>query len=154
MLESIAQRDLVMVAFEAVAEAPDKHSRIDKGIVDPIAFTASVDPDIMYLNKAMRQPDKHKSIEAMVSEFNSHLVGAHWQLVPKTAIQLWNKLVPAVWVMRRKRRINTREVYKWKARLNMHGGKTTRGVHYDKTHLSVVRWSTIRLILVLVLLQG
>ena len=143
MLESIEQRDLVMVAFEAVAEAPNKHLRINKGITNPIAFASSADPDIMYLDKAMRQPDKHKFIKAMVSKFDLHSVGAHWRLVPKTAIQSWNKLVPAVWAMRRKRRIDTREVYKWKARLNMHSGKMTRGVHYDETHSPVVRWSTI-----------
>ena len=56
--------------------------------------------------------------------------------------------------MKRKRRLGTREVYKWKARLNLHGGKTVKGVHYDETYSPVVRWATIRFVLALTLLFG
>ena len=117
MLESIEQQDVALVAFESLAP---RSQPIDKGIADPIAFAASADPDIMYFNKAMQQHDCEKFVEAMVQEFNLHTVGAHWRLVPKTVIQTWNKLVPAIWAMHRKHCIDTRKVYKWKARLNMH----------------------------------
>jgi hypothetical protein len=56
--------------------------------------------------------------------------------------------------MKRKRRIKTREVYKWKARLNVHGGMQTHGVNYWDTYAPVVTWPTIRLILILSLLFG
>jgi hypothetical protein len=51
--------------------------------------------------------------------------------------------------MRRKRRIATQEVYKWKARLNVHGGKQTKFVNYWETYSPVVGWTTIRTFLIL-----
>ena len=56
--------------------------------------------------------------------------------------------------MRRKRRINTQEVYKWKARLNVHGGQQEQGVHYWDTYAPVVTWQTVRFFLILSLLLG
>ena len=56
--------------------------------------------------------------------------------------------------MRRKRRMNTQEVYKWKARLNVHGGQQEHGVHYWDTYAPVVTWQTVRLFLILSLLLG
>ena len=65
-----------------------------------------------------------------------------------------HKVIPAVWSMKRKRRIMTQEVYKWKARLNVHGGKQIKGVHYWETASPVVRWSSVRLLLTLSILEG
>ena len=57
--------------------------------------------------------------------------------------------------MKRKRRIDTREIYKWKARLNIHGGKQEYGVHYWETYAPVVQWTSIWMCLVLSgVLQG
>jgi hypothetical protein len=49
--------------------------------------------------------------------------------------------------MRRKRRIISREVYKWKARLNVHGGKQTYGVDYWETYAAALKWRSIRFFL-------
>ena len=54
--------------------------------------------------------------------------------------------------MRRKRRIKTQEVYKWKARLNVHGGQQEHRVHYWDTYAPVVAWQTVRFFLILSLL--
>ena len=51
--------------------------------------------------------------------------------------------------MKRKRRILSGEVYKWKARLNVHGGKQELGINYWQTYSPVVDWATIRLFLIL-----
>ena len=59
-----------------------------------------------------------------------------------------------VWSMRRKRCINTQEVYKWKARLNVHGGQQEHGVHYWDTYAPVVTWQTVRFFVILSLLLG
>jgi len=40
---------------------------------------------------------------------------------------LGTKVLPATWSMKRKRRIATQEVYKWKARLDVHSGKQVEG---------------------------
>ena len=54
-----------------------------------------------------------------------------------------------VWSMRRKRRIKIQEVYKWKARLNVHRGQQFHGVHYWDTYAPVVTWQTMWLFLIL-----
>jgi hypothetical protein len=56
--------------------------------------------------------------------------------------------------MKRKRRIDTRKVYRWKARLNLHGGKQVKNIHYWETHSPVVRWSSIHLFLTIALIKG
>jgi hypothetical protein len=56
--------------------------------------------------------------------------------------------------MKRKRRIDTREIYKWKARLTVHGGKQTQGVNFWETYAPVVNWTSIRLYLILSVLNN
>ena len=51
--------------------------------------------------------------------------------------------------MKRKRDIKTQQVYKHKARLNVHGGKQVYGENYFETYAPVVTWFSIRLVLVL-----
>jgi hypothetical protein len=53
--------------------------------------------------------------------------------------------------MRQKRRIKTKEIYKWKARLNIHGGQQEYGVNYCETFAPVVTWISICLILSIIL---
>ena len=56
--------------------------------------------------------------------------------------------------MRRKSDIKTREDYKHKARLNLHGGQKIQGFHYQETYSLVVQWSSVRFVFILSLLQG
>ena len=51
--------------------------------------------------------------------------------------------------MKRKRDIKTREVYKWKARLNIHGGQQELGENYFETYLPVVTSVATRILLIL-----
>ena len=48
--------------------------------------------------------------------------------------------------------MDTREVYKYKARLNIHGGMQKHGVNYWETYSPVVNWFSIRLCLALTLI--
>jgi len=120
---------------------------IDK--IHPIAFSASTDPDILYLYGAMKKPDANKFKQAMEEEIQAHEENGHWEIVSKETIPQQTPILPAIWSMRRKRRIDTREIYKWKSRLIIHGGKQTYGFNYWETFSPVVRWSTIRLTLIL-----
>lgn len=56
--------------------------------------------------------------------------------------------------MKRKRDIRTRQVYKHKARLNIHGGQQEYGVHFTETYSPVVNWYTVRLLLILSKVHG
>ncbi len=100
-----------------------------------LAFKAvhQSDPDTMYLWQAMKQPDWMHFKQAMQDEVNAHTINGHWKLVKRSSLPKGATVLPAVWSMKRKRRISTREVYKWKARLTVDGSKQKYGIHYDET---------------------
>ncbi len=56
--------------------------------------------------------------------------------------------------MRRKRRISDGAIYKWKARLNVDGGKQEKGINYWETYAPVATWSSIRLIMTMAARKG
>ena len=51
--------------------------------------------------------------------------------------------------MKRKRDILTRQIKKWKARLNVDGSKMKQNIHYDKTYAPVASWMSVRTLLTL-----
>jgi hypothetical protein len=144
------------VAHEALAQdlyvEEDKLAEMD----DPILFAmkASNDPDTLYHHQAMREPDAKQFKEAMVKEVNDHTKRGHWEPMEKKSVPEGETILPAVWAMKRKRRIATREVYKWKSRLNLGGHKMIAGRHYDESYAPSLSWSTIRLFLTLAILHG
>ena len=103
-----------------------------------MAFTTTENPDILYWDQAMKAHDRDKFIKA----------------VPLNRVPKGNKLIDMVWSMRRKQRIKTQEVYKWKARPNVHRGQQLHSVHYWDTYAPVVTWQTVRLFLILSLILG
>jgi hypothetical protein len=56
--------------------------------------------------------------------------------------------------MKRKHRISTREVYKWKAQLMVDGSKQKYGVHYDETYSPVMMLATTWFFLIQSILLG
>ena len=102
----------------------------------------------------MKAPDKDSFKEAVVTEINAHIEGDHWEMVPMEDVPKGTIILDLVWDMRRKRDIRTKEVYKHKARLNMHGGQQIKGIHYDETYSPVVQWASVRLALILSILHG
>jgi len=64
------------------------------------------------------------------------------------------RILDSVWDMRRKRKIGTGEISKYKARLNAHGGQQVFGINYWETYAPVVMWMTIRLIITLAKVKG
>ena len=127
---------------------------IQRQMADPIAFAASSDPDTMYLHEAMRQPDREQFIEAMVKEVTTHTERGHWEIMSRSGVPEGTDVLPAVWAMKRKRKILTREVYKWKARLNVHGGKQKLGVNYWETYAAALKWSSIRFFLTQIVINS
>jgi hypothetical protein len=112
-----------------------KQSSIFKSVQDSefhqdyVAFGASTDLDTLYWHEAMREPDKEQFLQAMDKEIKAHTNNGVWEIVKKDSIPEGKKVLPAVWAMKRKRRISTREVYKWKARINIDGSKQIKGVN-------------------------
>jgi hypothetical protein len=151
MRESLEQEQLALpVCLHAATYDP--YEAIAMDYVNPFSLLRRNDKDTMYMDQALKAPDRAKFIKAMQKEVASHTDRGHWKLILKSEVPKGHDIIPTVWSMKRKRRIKTREVYKWKARLNVHGGKQTHGVNYWDTYAPVVTWPTIRLILVLSLL--
>jgi Reverse transcriptase (RNA-dependent DNA polymerase) len=145
-----SQIDNELLYYENCAE-----ERLQAEMRDPIAFAARAsDPDTMHYHQAMKQPDRAQFIKAMKEEVQAHIDNGHWELIPRSEVPAGTKILSAVWAMRRKRRIATQEVYKWKARLNVHGGQQEKGVNYWETFAPVVQWTSIRLFLIVALLNG
>jgi Reverse transcriptase (RNA-dependent DNA polymerase) len=113
----------------------------------PIVFAASTNPDVLHYHKAMKQPDRVQFIRAMVKEIQAHTDGKHWIIVKRSSVPSGHQVLPAVWAMRRKHKIDTREVYNWKVRINIHEGKQTKGINYWDTYSPVATWASIRLIM-------
>eukprot|EP00978_Attheya_sp_CCMP212_P047663 scaffold422969_cov45-Attheya_sp.AAC.1 len=150
MMESVEQESLAL-AFQH-DETMERELQLQDDMADPIAFATSSDPDNMYLHEAMKAPDKKQFMKAMVKEVaSSHQDNEHWELQKRSSIPAGKKVLPAVWAMKRKCRIATREIYKWKARLNKHGGKQTKGVDYWETYSPMVTWNAIRMFMTLAL---
>ena len=162
MEESTQQREQGIVAWEVLYDQDDvetKPTQNDEFILqgrlsNPIAFAASVDPDIMYYHQAMKEPDHEQSRRSILKEIRDHKTNQHWEVIPKRNIPPNTKLLDMVWAMHRKRRIDTRQVYKWKACLNVHGGQQEHGVNFWETYTPVVSWQTLRLFFIHSILKG
>jgi hypothetical protein len=113
----------------------------------PIAFHAEMMVDIMSLNQALCQPDAPHFIEAVITELNGHTDNKHWQLTKQSEVPPNVYVLPSLWSMRRKRDITTNEIKKYKARLNLLGGKQEYGMNYYETYAPVVTWFSIHLLI-------
>lgn len=150
-MEELQGKSSAFIAFEILEERDPFRSKRDK---DPIyAFAGrSSDPDTMYHHEAMRAPDATEFKEAMDKEIETHEKRKHWELVPRSKIPPDTFVHPAVWAMKRKRRVATGEIYKRKARLNFGGHKQKKYVNFWETYSPVVGWATIRFFLILALI--
>jgi hypothetical protein len=108
----------------------------------------------MYMHEAIKAPDSIKFKQAMVTEDNEHIKRKHWRPVLKSDLPENTFILPAILSMKREKRIDTREVYKWKSRLNLGGYKMIKGLHYHDTYSPVVCWKNIRMFLILGAING
>ena len=122
---------------------------------NPFAFAATAaDEDTMYLHQARKEPDWNEFQKAMVKELQDHRDGKHWRVIPRLQVPEGQKVMRGVWSMKRKRRVGTGEVYKWKARLCIDGSSQQKGVNYWDTYSPVVSWETFRSLLTLAILNN
>ena len=110
--------------------------------------------DTMYLGDALKAPDSDQFRQAMKEEIEAHTNRGHWKVVLKVDVPPGTRILDAVWSMKRKRRLDTQEVYKHKARLTVHGGQQQHGINFWETYAPVVSWSSIRLFLTHAIRRG
>jgi hypothetical protein len=155
-LENLQTNDIILPMAYALANDPyDEDTDEMPELNNPIAFlaaTARGDPDTMYYHQAMKQEDSLQFKQAMQLEIDAHTTNDHWDVIPREEVPKDHKVLDSVWAMKRKRRIMSREVYKWKARLNVHSGQQEYGINFWNTFAPVVTWMSIRLVLILSIL--
>jgi hypothetical protein len=95
-------------------------------IGDSNAITASSDPDTMYFHQAMKQEDAAEFLKTAHMEFENLLDRDVIEIIPAYLVPKGMRTFSAVWAMKRKGRVRTGEVYKYKARLNLDGSDATR----------------------------
>ena len=151
MKESREQEE---IAFSTYYDAMHEDDYLlQEQMFDPVSFMTHANQDVMYYHQAMKAPDSKEFVKAVVKEVNDHIEHKHWELIPREQVPKGVKVLPSVWSMKRKRDIKTQKVYKHKARLNLHGGKQEYGVNYFETYAPVVTWFSIRLILILAIIN-
>ena len=117
------------------------------------AFGASNDPDTLYHHEAMRANDSEQFKVAMEKEFGDQLSNGNFVLKHISEVPKDEPILPSVWAMRRKRKVLTGEIYKWKARLNLNGSKQNEE-QFWQTYCPCATWSSIRLQLIMALQKG
>jgi hypothetical protein len=142
------------MASQAVCEHDYEHIHhshlgLQECMHHPIVFLAEMMGDIMYLHQALRQLDVREFMEAVIKEINGHVNNDQWKLIPCTEVPEDTEVMPSVWAMQCKQDLMTGRVTKYKARLNLHGGKQEFGMNYYDTYVSAVTWFAIQLLIVL-----
>ena len=121
--QSVNQRNQGLVAWEILLDQDDREDvppaasqyAIQKAQDNPMPFATMGNPDILYWDQAMKAHDRDKFIEAVGAELEGHERMGNYEPIPLDQVPTGTKLIDMVWSMRHKRRINTQEVYKWKA---------------------------------------
>jgi hypothetical protein len=119
-----------------------------------LAMKASADPDTMYHHQAMREPDRDEFKKAMQKENDDAMANGNYTIMRRTKVPKGATILPAVWQMKGKRDILSRQVKKWKARLNVDGSRMQKGVHYDQIYAPVASCTSIRTLLALTVIHG
>jgi Reverse transcriptase (RNA-dependent DNA polymerase) len=107
----------------------------------------------MHLAEAMNADDKQQFVQAMYKELHDHINRKHWMIVPLKSVPSHKQALPMVWSMKRKRN-PIGVIIKWKARLCAGGHKSVEFVDYWSTYSPVISWSTVRILIVLALING
>ena len=89
----------------------------------------------------------------MQQALEGQINNGNFSVIPRSQVPEGARVLSAVWAMRRKRRISTQEVYKWKARLNIDGSKQVEGEDFWETYNPVANWASIRLLLTMALVN-
>ena len=128
--------------------------KLQDDMQNPISFVATSNKDTMYWHQAMKQHDAEEFRKAAIKEFDDHCERKHWILIERSQVPKDKNVLPSVWAMKRKRDILTGKITKYKARLNVHGGKQIHGQDYFETYSPVATWIVIRFVMILCLMLG
>ena len=72
-LSFAAQSNTYLEILELFTEASTEQLNLKDQQLDPIAFATSVDPDVMHLHQALKEPNPDRFIKAMDKEVQDHV---------------------------------------------------------------------------------
>jgi hypothetical protein len=120
-------------------------------ISDPRVYAAkSKDGDNPSFHEAMHGDDQEQYLEAMKVEIASLLHKHTWKGVPR---QYASHVIKSTWVFKLKR-LPDGTPSKYKARFCVRGDLQKEGDDFFETYAPVCQWSTVRMILTMVLREG
>lgn len=139
-----------MLAYQAELQTDMDSFEID--ISDPRVYNAKfakrgTDPDAPTFNQALSGLEADKYIEAMKEEITNLKRMDTWILVDREPNM---KVLKGTWAFRLKRTPDG-VAYRHRSRFCVRGDQQEYGVNYFETFAPVVQWSTIRLLLILIL---
>ena len=133
----------------------------DVHCIEPRAYAAKHkvhDPDMPSYTVAVTGPHSEEYIAAMKKEINQLIKQKTWspmfrKNVPPTSTGDRRPILKGTWVFKLKR-LPDGTPSKFKARYCVRGDLQKEGIDYFETYAPVVQWSTVRLILTLILAKG
>jgi Reverse transcriptase (RNA-dependent DNA polymerase) len=131
--------------FSLLWSSPDASIFAMQFIVGFMAASIS-DPDTLSYEQAMQAPDADDFRESARQELRDLLAAKTWTIVDKS--KALTKILPGIWVFRRKRSPGTGEVKRYKGRYTVRGD--LQEGKFD-TFAPVVQWSTVRMLMAIAL---
>ena len=77
----------------------------------------------------MKDLDRKDFITAMVKELTDQIDNGDYSIISKIQVPTGATILPAVWKMKRKQDIKTRDIKKWNMRLYIDGYRMKKGIH-------------------------
>ena len=79
-----------------------QQSDIQTQLENPLSlYTASSDPDVLYLHKALWAADQNEFLKTIDIEILGHEQGQHWAVLYCTSVPKGTKALNAVWALHR-----------------------------------------------------
>ena len=113
-----------LLSFSAMTHEPTEEC-------NPLLAYKAVNPDIIRLHEAMNAKDQKEFKTAMEKEVNDQIANGNFTGFPRSKVPKGFHVFPGVWMLVRKRDIQTREIKKYKACLAFDGSRMREGEDYD-----------------------
>jgi hypothetical protein len=140
------------MAYKAELQTDNDTGLVD--IQDPRVYAAkkkkTYDEYCPNLFQAMNGEFAEQYLEAMNKDIHTLIAQKTWKTVPQSEA---TRVIKSTWVFKLKR-LPDGSASKFKARYGVRGDMQQEGVDYFDTYSPVVKWSTIRMLLNLVLREG
>ncbi len=154
-VDQIGSLDEYGNALMYLAELSSDITTYESDISDARVYNAkynkkSHDPDSPTFKEAMASMEADKYIEAMKEEIANLKRMNTWILVERTAQM---KVLKGTWAFKLKRTPDG-VAYRYRSRFCVRGDQQEYGVNYFETFAPVIQWSTIRILLTLILTKG